>query len=209
MAVLESPQILIKKSQKRGFDVKTHCSAEPVKENKHIERTYQTIGACSTIIDLATHVKKWVDTIQKKTFKVETVANHTTSYKVLSNTNKCKRTLKDLTRHAQKLVKRTITLPEVYYANVDIDVVCTKQVDVQSVSHREQVVQTVKEVQRDLKTLKPNHVQARRVTDRNGCIDQVKRVHEIVHQTAKRTVACPSHHPHLPAICSVAPAVSH
>jgi len=186
VAIIDSPQILVKSKSK-----KCPCGeVVPSHQTLNFTRSYSTIGTCCASIDCDTNTTKYIDTVKTTSFSVEVVSNHKTSYTVLTNTTTSQRVLSHLVAHTRRLSVRYVTLTVLTSKLVWVDDISCTNTTVYTVSSRSQCVQILTPTYKLIRTLKPTMTSKRVITGTSGCITMVKRVHETISETKRRTVHC-------------------
>jgi len=169
------------------------CEEAPPKESIHNQflRTYETIGLCSTTIDVVAETKKIVDNIGEKCISLQTLKNHKTKYQVLTNVNAQQRYVQEFGATIQVLKTVWVTVQELFPISVSVDILATEEVCVQALRAVSACVQTIVPVQKNIRYITAAKEQARRVTGACGKINAIHRVHERISQVASRSVTCP------------------
>jgi len=109
-----------------------------------------------------------------------------------------RRVIKSACTHTFKLVSKCVSYNVLTWKSVWVDSVSAKKVNVGKVVSKSSCVQVLTSKSCKVRVLKPQRVEARRITSESGCIEVVKRVHETISETKKRSISC---EPYKPSSC--------
>jgi hypothetical protein len=153
-------------------------------------RTYETIGECTTYIDVVRNTEACVDTVVTQCLSFKTLREHKTKYNVLRDTQANQRYVQCYGATIERLTNVCKTVQSLVPISVSIDIVATQEACVQSLSCRNACVQTLREIQKKVRYVKEAKACARRVTGACGQIKAIHRVHERISQSISRSVTC-------------------
>jgi len=181
--------LLVQKWDKGCKKLKVPCSGPSVHTNhREYPRCYSTIGTGTATIDEFTCSMESADTVVSKQLHLKTLTSHHTTFNILTNTTTQRKFLRRVCTTVETLTTVHKAIRTLVPISVTIDVLTSETVCYGQLSTESAVVQTLTCSEKTIRVKTTYETERRRVTSTEGVIRHVNRHHEIISQSAPRTV---------------------